>query len=150
MFGIVAALKPPDESAIISPNGWAIAAAALAIYAIGFVIYGVVFQKYWISQTGYTQEQLKPHMWKMSLSWIMPVLTAFGLGWLIALARVDNLAAVLVICAQAWLFLILPTRLYGYVYGPERPGHLVLDLIHLLLGVLAAGAIIAIWPSAAG
>ena len=146
MLTIITALKPPDASAIISPNGWAIFVAAIVIYAIGFVIYGVVFQKIWLQQTGYTQEQLKPHMWKMGISWIMPVLTAFGVAWAISLARVDNLAAVLAICAQLWIFLILPTRLYSYVYGPERPGHLALDAIHLLLGVLAAGTVIAIWP----
>ena len=46
---------------------------------------------------------------------------------------------------EVWFFIILPVRLYSYVYGPEKPGILLMDGIHLLLGTLIAGAIIAGW-----
>jgi branched-subunit amino acid ABC-type transport system permease component len=99
-----------------------------------------------MSLAGYTQEQLKPHMWKMAISWIMPVLTAIGLALILKMARVDNLASGLIVSFEVWLFIVLSTRLYSYVYSPERPGLLVMDAIHLLLGTLAAGAIISAWP----
>jgi hypothetical protein len=130
---------------IVGDNWIAIIVAAIAIYAVGFVIYGGL-SKLWLSQSGYTKEQLQPHMWKMALSPIMPILTAIGLALILKLARVDNLATGLMISFQIWLFLVLPARLYNFVYSPDKPGHLAFDAIHLLLGTLVAGGIISAWP----
>jgi hypothetical protein len=136
----------PPTGMIVGDNWLAILAAAAATYAIGFLIYGVFFSKLWMQLSGYTKEQLQPHMWKMAISWIMPILTAIGLALILKLARVDNLATGLVITFQVWFFIVAPVRLYSFVYSPERPGLLVMDLIHLLLGTLAAGAVISAWP----
>ncbi len=136
----------PTTGIIVGDNWLAIGAAAVAFYAIGFIIYGAVFSKLWMQLTGYTKEQLAPHAWKMALSPIMPILTAIGLAIILKLARVDNLATGLVVTLQVWLFFVLSTRLYSYAYGPERPGILMMDGLHLLLGYLAAGAIISAWP----
>ncbi|MFT3723732.1 MAG: DUF1761 domain-containing protein [Hyphomonadaceae bacterium] len=135
----------PPHGMIVGGNWLAIGAAAVAIYIVGFVIYGGL-SKLWMQQSGYTKEQLQPHMWKMALSPIMPILTAVGLAIILNLARVDNLATGLIISAELWLFIVLPARLYNFVYSPEKPGHLVMDAIHLLLGTLAAGGIISAWP----
>lgn len=131
---------------IVGDNWLAIGAAAVAFYAIGFLIYGAVFAKLWMQLSGYTKEQLQPHMWKMALSPIMPILTAIGLAIILKLCGVTNLATGLIITIQIWFFLILSTRLYSFVYSPERAGLLVMDAIHLLLGFMAAGAIISAWP----
>ena len=138
---------PIETPAIIVGDNWlAILAAAAATYAIGFLIYGAVFSKLWMQLSGYTKEQLQPHMWKMAISWIMPILTAIGLALILKMAGVTNLATGLVITFEVWFFIVLPARLYSFVYSPEKPGLLVMDLIHLLLGTLAAGAIISAWP----
>ena len=136
----------PPQGMIVGDNWLAIIVAAIAFYAIGFIIYGAVFSKLWMQVSGYTQEQLKPHMWKMAISTIMPVLTAIGLAIILKMCGVTNLAAGLVVTSQIWFFLILSTRLYSFVYSPERPGLLIMDAIHLLLGFLAAGAVISAWP----
>lgn len=136
----------PPQGMIVGDNWLAIIVAAIAFYAIGFIIYGAVFSKLWMQLSGYTQEQLKPHMWKMAISPIMPVLTAIGLAIILKMCGVTNLAAGLVVTSQIWFFLILSTRLYAFVYSPERPGLLIMDAIHLLLGCLAAGAVISAWP----
>ena len=96
--------------------------------------------------SGFTKEQLAPHAWKMAVSPIMPILTAIGLAIILKLAHVDNLATGLVVTFQVWFFIVLSTRLYSFVYSPEKPGLLVMDTIHLLLGTMAAGAIISAWP----
>jgi len=133
-------------SAIVAGDNWsAVIAAAVAIYAVGFLIYGVLFSKLWMRVSGYTSEQLQPNRWKMALSPVMPILTAIGLALVLKWARVDNLAMGVVVAAQIWLFLVLSTRLYSFVYSPERFGLLVMDAIHLLLGLLIAGAIIGGW-----
>jgi len=136
----------PAQGIIVGDNWLAIGVAAIAFYAVGFIIYGAVFSKLWMQLSGFTKEQLQPHMWKMALSPIMPILAAIGLAIILKLARVDNLATGLVITFQIWFFIVLSTRLYSYVYSPERLGLLVMDTIHLLLGFMAAGAIISAWP----
>ena len=136
----------PAATMIVGDNWLAIIVAAVAFYAIGFLIYGALFSKLWMQLSGYTKEQLAPHGWKMALSPIMPILAAVGLAILLKLARVDNLATGLVITFQIWFFIVLSTRLYSYVYSPEKPGLLVMDAIHLLLGFMAAGGVISAWP----
>jgi purine-cytosine permease-like protein len=136
----------PAQGIIVGDNWLAIGVAAIAFYAVGFIIYGAVFSKLWMQLSGFSKEQLQPHMWKMAISPIMPILAAIGLAIILKLARVDSLTTGLVITFQIWFFIVLSTRLYSYVYSPERPGLLVMDTIHLLLGFLAAGAIISAWP----
>jgi purine-cytosine permease-like protein len=136
----------PPTGMIVGDNWLAIIVAAVAFYAVGFIIYGAVFSKLWLQLSGYTKEQLQPHMWKMALSPIMPILAAIGLAILLKLARVDNLATGLIVTFQTWFFIVLSTRMYSYVYSPEKPGLLVMDAVHLLLGFMAAGAVISAWP----
>ncbi len=137
---------PENEIVYVAGNNWwAVLAAAAAIYAIGFLIYGLVFSGLWLRLSGYTKEQLQPHMWKMAVSPVMPILTAIGLAILFSLAKVDNLATGVVLAFQIWFFIVLATRLYSFVYSPEKTGLLVMDAVHLLLGYLVAGAIIGGW-----
>ena len=78
----------PNANAIVAGDNWlAVLAAAVAIYAIGFLIYGALFSKLWLSLSGYTHEQLKPHRWKMALSPVMPILTAIGLALVLKWAQ---------------------------------------------------------------
>lgn len=130
---------------IVGNNWLAILVAAIAIYAVGAAIYGGL-SKIWMQQSGYTKDQLKPHMWKMALSPIMPVLTAIGLALILKAAHVDSLGTGLFYSFIIWALLILPARLYNFVYSPEKIGLAVMDAIHLLLGTLVAGAIISSWP----
>ncbi len=131
---------------VIAGDNWsAVLVAAVAIYVVGFLIYGVLFSKLWMKVSGYTSEQLQANRWKMALSPVMPILTAIGLALVLKWARVDNLAMGVVVAAQVWLFLVLSTRLYSFVYSPEKIGLLVMDAIHLLFGLLIAGAIIGGW-----
>jgi hypothetical protein len=136
----------PTTGLIVGDNWLAILAAAVAFYAVGFIIYGAVFSGLWMKLSGYTKEQLQPHMWKMAVSPIMPILTAIGLAIILKLCGVNNLATGLTITLEIWFFLILSTRLYSFVYSPEKAGLLVMDAIHLFLGYLVAGGIISAWP----
>ena len=136
----------PPQGMIVGDNWLAIGAGAIAFYAVGFVIYGLAFSKLWMQLSGYTKEQLAPHTWKMAVSPIMPILTAFGLALILKMAHVTNLATGLMISLEIWFFIVLPVRLYNFVYSPEKPGILAMDAIHLLLGTLVAGGIISAWP----
>lgn len=136
----------PEQGLIVGDNWIAIAVAAVATWIIGALIYGLLFSRLWLQLTGYTKEQLKPHMWKMPISLFLPILTAIGLALILKMAGVTSLTAGLMVTLQVWFFIVLPVRLYSFVYSPERPGLLAMDAIHLFLGTIAAGAIISAWP----
>ncbi|MBK8200045.1 MAG: DUF1761 domain-containing protein [Acidobacteria bacterium] len=137
---------PPTDIVYTAGDNWlAVLAAAAAIYAVGFLIYGALFSGLWLRLSGYSREQLKPHMWKMAISPVMPILTAIGLALVFKAARVDSLMDGVLWAFQIWFFIVMATRLYSFVYSPEKKGLLMMDAIHLLLGYLVAGAILGGW-----
>ncbi|KPP83126.1 MAG: protein of unknown function DUF1761 [Oceanicaulis sp. HLUCCA04] len=123
----------------------AVIAAAVAIYIIGFLIYGLLFSAYWMAQYGYTADSFAGHEWKMLLGPVMPILTVLGLAALFQTAGASGLKSHLRIGFIAWAGFSLTALLYGFAYGVTMtPGALALDAVHLLLGILAASAIL-VW-----
>ncbi|GGH02344.1 MAG TPA: hypothetical protein DF715_03775 [Oceanicaulis sp.] len=123
----------------------AVIAAAVAIYIIGYLIYGLLFSTFWMEQYGYTADSFAGHEWKMFLGPIMPVLTVLGLAALFQAANASGLKSHLRIGVIAWAGFSLSTLLYGFAYGiTMTPAALALDAVHLLLGILAASAIL-VW-----
>lgn len=128
-------------------NWLAVVAAAIAIYAIGFVIYGLVVPpEWWMSAAGITEEQVEAQgMARMPFSVVMPLMTAIFLAVLFKLGRVGDASTgvkwgVVVALASA-----IPALLYGWVYGVGPFDLTLLDSGHLLLGHVAAGAILGGW-----
>lgn len=137
---------PESEIVAIAGDNWlAVGAAAIGIYAVGFLIYGALFSNLWMRLSGYTREQLQPHMWKMAVSPVMPILTAIGLALVFKAAGVDSVMDGVLWAFHIWLFIALSTRLYSFVYSPEKKELLLMDAIHLLLGYLVAGAVLGGW-----
>lgn len=116
--------------------------AAIAMYAVGAVIYGVAFSDLWMSLSGYTEQMLAPHMWKMALSPVMPVLGAIGIAVVMRWRGVEGAGAGAVTGAMVFLFFSFASRLYGFTYGPQPLGLLALDSGHLLITHVIGGAII--------
>jgi len=127
---------------IMGLNVVACLVAAVAMYAVGALIYGLLFSDLWMSLSGYTPEMLAPHIWKMALSPIMPVLGAVGIAAAIRWRKVEGAAAGAATGALVFLFFSFTARLYVYVYGPEPAGLLALDAAHLFATHLIGGAII--------
>lgn len=123
----------------------AVIAAAVAIYIIGFLIYALLFSGFWMAQYGYTADSFAGHEWKIFLGPVMPVLTVLGLAALFQAAGASGLKSHLRIGFIAWAGFSLTALLYGFAYGiTMTSGALALDAVHLLLGILAASAIL-IW-----
>ncbi|MGY6662031.1 MAG: DUF1761 domain-containing protein [Glycocaulis sp.] len=123
----------------------AVIAAAVAIYIIGYLIYGLVFSAFWMEQYGYTADSFAGHEWRMFLGPVMPILTVLGLAALFQTANASGLKAHLRIGFIVWAGFSLSTLLYGFAYAiTMTPGALALDAVHLLLGILAASAIL-VW-----
>lgn len=123
--------------------------SAIAIYAIGFLLYGLIFEEDWLIWTGYTREALAPESWRMALSPIMPLLLAAGIGAGLHWTKPADLGAALGLAFVVWLLLLFPTRLYAWVYGDEPLGLLLLDGGHLLANALVAAGIQHVWPKKA-
>ena len=127
-------------------NWLAVIVAAVAVYAIGFVIYGLLIpEETWMAMSGITEEQKSIAMSRMAFGPLMPILTAVFLAILWKWGQVDSAAkgakwAILVALASA-----IPTMLYGWVYGGISTEMTAVDSAHLMLGHVTAGAILGAW-----
>lgn len=125
-------------------NWLAVIAAGVAIYAIGFVIYGMLIPEE-MSMSGMTEAERAAAMSRMPFGVVMPIMTAAFMALLFRWANVASVAkgaqmAVLVALASA-----IPTILYGWVYGGMTTDMAAIDGAHLMLGHVAAGAILGGW-----
>jgi hypothetical protein len=124
----------------------AVIAAAIAIYALGFVIYGVlVSEETMMIMTGMTESEQATAMARLTFSPLMPIMTAVFMAILFKLGSVDSVEkgikwAVVLAFASA-----IPTILYAWVYGGMDTNMTLIDGAHLLLGHIAAGAILGGW-----
>ena len=123
----------------------ALIAAAIAIYPVGFIIYGLLFQELWMELAGVTEADFAGQEWKMALSPIMPILTVLALAKLIKLTGKSDLMGHLKVGFLAWLGFAFTALMYGWVYSADYALALfVMDSAHLLIGILLAAAIL-VW-----
>jgi predicted membrane channel-forming protein YqfA (hemolysin III family) len=128
-------------------NWMAVLAAAVAFYALGFVIYGMIIpEETFMAWSGMTPAELEGvGTERMPFGALMPLATAAFLAILFKWGGVDSAAkgarwAMLVAGASA-----IPAVWYGWVYGVGPVEGPVLDSVHLLLGHGIAGAILGRW-----
>ena len=126
-------------------NWLATLAAAVAIYAIGFVIYGLLIPaETWMTWTGLTEEQITA-VDRMAYGPIMPIMTAVFLAVLFKWGNVRSAGTGAQWAAVVALASAVPGMLYGWVYGVGPIEMTLVDSGHLLLGHVAAGAILGGW-----
>jgi hypothetical protein len=127
-------------------NWLAVIVAAVAIYAVGFVIYAMLIpEESWMAMSGMTEESKAIAMSRMPFSVVMPLLTAIFIAVLFKWGQVAGAAkgakwALVVALASA-----IPAILYAWVYGGNNSEMAMIDGAHLLLGHAAAGAILGGW-----
>ena len=124
-------------------NWWAVVGAAVTIYVIGFVIYvGLVPMEKWWAMTGMTDAEKAIATSRMAFSPIMPILTALFLGLLFKWGEVGSAAEGIKWAAVVALGSAVPALLYDWVYGGMSTAKTAIDCAHLLIGHIAAGAIL--------
>jgi hypothetical protein len=127
-------------------NWLAVLAAAVAVYAIGFVIYGMLIpEEALLAMSGMSEAQKDVAMSRMVFSPIMPVLTAVFLAILFKFGQVASAAKGAQWAAVVALASAIPTMLYGWVYGGISTEMTAIDSAHLMLGHVTAGAILGGW-----
>jgi hypothetical protein len=129
---------------IMGHNALAIIAAAIAIYLIEFVIFGVLIPgPQYMEFTGLAEGQ--GDAGRMPFGIVMPLLTAVGLSltikWRNAPGWMGGLTTALIMA----LLFGFSTSLYGYVYGANTEAYLPVNLAHFLVCWGAAGAILGVW-----
>lgn len=127
-------------------NVLAIAAAAVVMYLIGFVIYGYLFSEMWMALSGVTEESFVGQEWRMGLSPIMPILIAIGISIAIGWRGATGVQAGAITGFVVAIFFLVAARLYAFTYSTEPVGLLWIDALHFLLICPVAGAIIGGWP----
>lgn len=120
----------------------AVLLAAVGTYAIGALIYGILFSQQWMQLAGYTEESFKGNEWRMALSPIMPILITLGIGLLMKAQKTTGLVDGAKLGLLVGIFFLVPTRMYNFTYGIEPLALLGLDGLHLLLNGLVAGSIL--------
>jgi hypothetical protein len=127
-------------------NWLAAIAAAIVIYAIGAVIY-VVFipMDVYLAMSGMTEAEQATATARMMYSPIMPIMTAVFLAVLFKWGQVTDLVAGVKWALVVALASAVPTLLYEWVYGAANSNLTMIDCAHLLLGHIAAGAILGGW-----
>lgn len=104
----------------------------VVIYAMGMLVYGLLFGEQWMTWSGMTKDDFKGYEMRLALSWIMPLALAIGLGLKLKQKQVTLVPTAAKVGAFMGLFLILASRLYAYVYGTEPWQLLALDSAHIL------------------
>ena len=127
-------------------NWLAVIVGAIAIYAIGFVIYGMLVPaESWMAMTGMTEAEKATAMTRMMYSPLMPIMTAVFLAVLFKWGAVGDAMTGVKWALVVALASAVPTMLYGWVYGGLNTNMTMIDGAHLLLGHVAAGAILGGW-----
>jgi uncharacterized protein DUF1761 len=128
-------------------NWLAVAAAAVAIYAIGFVIYGLLIPaETWMAWEGDTQAEMAAvGDSRMPFGVVMPLMTAIFMAVIFKWAQVAGASSGAKWGAVIALASAIPAEMYAWVYGIGPIEVTLVDAGHLLLGHVAAGAVLGAW-----
>jgi hypothetical protein len=128
-------------------NWLAVVAAAVAIYALGFVIYGLLIPaETWMAWSGVSAEDIEAvGSSRMPFSVVMPLMTAIFMAVIFKWAQVAGASDGAKWGAVVALASAVPALMYGWVYGIGPAQMTLVDSGHLLLGHVAAGAVLGAW-----
>ncbi len=130
---------------VMGHNVFAIVVAAIAIWAIGFLLYVVLFQEQWMGWMQLTEEQMENDNGRMPFMVVMPFLQAIGLSLAIKWRNPPGWMGGLVTGVLMAIFFSIAARMYGWVYSFEVSELFGLDSLHFLLTHATAGAILGAW-----
>jgi hypothetical protein len=125
-------------------NVLAIVAAAIVIYVLEFLIFGVAIPgEQYEAMVGLNSDQM--HAERMPVGAVMPILTAIGLSLAIKWRNAGGWMGGVTTALLVVIFLAFPASLYGYVYGSHTMQFVWVNLGHFLVCYGAAGAVLGAW-----
>ncbi|HVV31891.1 MAG TPA: hypothetical protein VG943_16275 [Caulobacterales bacterium] len=129
-------------------NILAIIVAAIAIYAIEFVIFAVLIPgPTYQHMVGMSDAQATASMAgsRMPYGIVMPILAAIGLALVVKWRQAVGLAGGFITGALMGVLFGFAATMYSYVYGAATEMFLGVTLIHYILCYGVAGAILSAW-----
>ena len=112
---------------IAGVNSLGVLLAALAMWIIGFVWYGVLFSDAWMAANMYTPEMFEGQsgLW-MPAGFVVALLLSFGLAWHMKQKSISKLDTAALFGLWMELLIGVPLMMYGYVYSPHHSWELLL------------------------
>ncbi|MGD9981077.1 MAG: DUF1761 domain-containing protein [Hyphomonadaceae bacterium] len=126
-------------------NVLAIVVAAIAIWAIGFLLYVVLFAEQWTAWMGLSEADMEKDNGRMPFMVVMPFLQAIGLSLAVKWRNAQGWLGGLVTGLLMAVFFSIAARMYSWVYSFEVNELFGLDSLHFLLTHAVAGAILGAW-----
>lgn len=127
-------------------NVLAIIVAAIAIYALEYLIFAVIVPgPAYMAMSGYSAESMQEGAARMPFGAIPPILAAIGLSLAIKWRNKPGWMSGLVTGVMMAVFFAFAVSFYGYVYGPNTLNFMALSLAHFVVCYGAAGAILGAW-----
>ncbi len=120
--------------------------AAIAIYFVGFLWFGLLFDDVWMAANGYTEQEIldsfNPAIF-FGGGFLIPLILAFAIGWLLKKTETTGLGPSVLFGAKLGLVLAAPILAYGFVYTVNHSGvDLLLDTSHSLTGFIVGAAVL--------
>jgi len=128
-------------------NWVAIVIAAIAQFIIGWVWYGPLFGKTWMSMMGMSQQSMsREGMGKiMTLNFIGSLVTAAVLSMLVGWMGAKTLGAGIAAGFWAWLGFVATVTLGGVLFAKMSWNLYILNNAYQLVSLAVMGAILAKW-----
>jgi len=124
-----------------------ILAAAVALYLLGFLVYGILFGEQWMAWNEMTledataiNEKLGPMMYVYGF--LISLLQVVGLNWVLQQSGASVLSTCAKIGAFVGVLIILPVMCYAVLYEGRSVNALLLDFVHSLIGMVLAGTVL--------
>ena len=150
---------------IMGVNLGAALAAAIAMYVVGFLFYGLVFGDLWTRElledrgivaqgaaSALSTAELEgamrqlpqnfPVSFGMALGFVISLVSAIALAAVLNLVKPASLGASLGIAVLLWAGFAVTTAAYDPVYAGASPTMYAIDFFHMLCGYLAGAATI--------
>ncbi len=121
--------------------------AALAMWIIGYVWYGLVFGDAWLATSGYTAEMFEGQspLW-MGAGLLLSVVLSFGLGWHMNQKNISVLKTAALFGLWLSLLIGVPLMAYGYVYSPGHSLELfMINASHTVVTFVVACSVLSLF-----
>ena len=124
-----------------------ILAASVALYFVGFLIYGILFQDQWLAFNNMTMEEataINQNLGAMMyvFGFLITILQVVGLSYVLQQSGASLLGTCAKIGAIIAALFALPLMAYAVLYEGRSTNALWLDFGHILIGYALAGAVL--------
>ena len=127
-------------------NVLAIVVAAIAIYALEYLIFAVLLPgAQYMVMSGYSADSMQAGMSRMPLGVIPPILAAIGLSLAVKWRNKPGWMSGFVTGVMMAIFFGVAVTLYGYIYGPNNAAFVAVNVGHFVVCYGVAGAILGAW-----